>query len=96
MMRARILETPDKGRAHSCEQTVKTVRQLSSSERNYYSRRAVQEHEAAAGASCCEARVAHSELAAAYGRLCRSNGALADPHLTATVGTVLTIERRTP
>lgn len=75
MMHAKILETPEKGRAQSKEQPAKGVKQLGSADSDYYRRRAVQEDEAAARASCCEARVAHSELAAAYGQLCLSNGA---------------------
>lgn len=80
MMHAKILETPEPDRARSNEQFAECVKQLSSADRDFYRRRAVQEDEASARAVCCEARLAHEELAAAYRQLCRSNGASADPH----------------
>lgn len=45
-------------------------KQLSSTERDYFCRRAAQEAEAAQAASCCEARRAHEEMAKAYWLLC--------------------------
>lgn len=81
MMHAKIIENPDQGRSQSNSKLSKCVKQLSSADRDYFRRRATQESEAAASASCCEARLAHEELAAGYLQLCRSNGAPADPHL---------------
>lgn len=42
------------------------VGQFSEADREYYRCRAAQEAEAARASSCCEARMAHEELAAAY------------------------------
>ena len=81
MMHAKILETPDPSRAQSNDELAEYVKRLSSTDRDFYRRRAVQEDEAAARASCCEARLAHEELAAAYRQLCRSKGVPVDPHL---------------
>jgi hypothetical protein len=79
MMHAMILEAPAQSRAHSNEQLAGRAIQLSSADRDYYRRRKIQEYEAAARASCCEARFAHEELAAAYRQFCRSNEAPIDP-----------------
>jgi hypothetical protein len=80
-MQAKILETPEQSRAQSAKQLAECVKRLSSADRDYYRRRAVQEDEAATRAGCCEARLAHAELAAAYRQLCRSEGAQLDPRL---------------
>ena len=57
------------------------ARRLTEADRDYFRRRAAQEAEAAYAASCCEARLAHEELASAYRLLCSSRKAAADPHL---------------
>jgi hypothetical protein len=80
-MHAKILEAPEQIRAQSGERVVECVKRLSSADRDYYRRRALQEDEAATRAASCEARLAHSELAAAYRQLCRSDGAQLDPCL---------------
>lgn len=54
---------------------------LSQADRDYFRRRADEEAEAAEAASCCEARLAHEELASAYRMLCSSRKAAGDPHL---------------
>ena len=78
-MHAKMIETPKEGRAQSSEQFAECVMRLSSAERDYYRRRAAQEDEAATTAGCCEARLAHAELAAAYRQLCQFEGAQLDP-----------------
>ena len=87
MMHAKNLATPE-SRAPSNEQPANGLRQRSSADRDYYHRRAVQKDEAAARASCYEARNAHEKLAAAYGQLCQSNGAFADPSLFFSAGSL--------
>jgi len=54
---------------------------LSRADRDYFRGRAAQEAEAAIVASCCEARLAHEELASAYRLLCSSRKGAADRHL---------------
>lgn len=81
MMHAKIFEMPGECRTGSDEKLAECVKHLSSADKAYFRRRAVQEKDAAASASCSEARCAHEELAAAYLQLCRSNGEPADPHL---------------
>jgi hypothetical protein len=76
MMHANIVETRGTETLGEC------VRQLSQGDRDYFRRRAAEEAEAANAASCCEARMAHEELASAYRLLCSSRKAAADPHLT--------------
>lgn len=67
--------------ARGVESLGECVAQLSEADRDYYRRRAAQETEAASESSCCEARMAHEELAAAYRLLCSTGQCQADPHL---------------
>ena len=53
----------------------------SQADRDYFRHRADEEAKAADAASCCEARIAHEELACAYRQLCTSRNGAADPHL---------------
>lgn len=57
------------------------VRQLCKADRDYYQRRAAQEAEAARASSCCEARMAHEEMAAAYRLLCSAGQGRDEPKL---------------
>lgn len=81
MMHAKNIETPEQSGPTSNDQFAECVKKLSSTDRDFYRRRAAQEDEAAASASCSEARLAHEELAAAYRQLCHSKGAPIDTHL---------------
>lgn len=54
---------------------------MSSTERDYFHQRAVQEERAAEAASCNEARLAHEEMAVAYRFLCRAYKRNPDPPL---------------
>lgn len=75
MMHAIIVETPLPGprRIQPAEAPSQCAKQLSSADQDYFRRRAAQETEAAQMSGCCEARIAHEELALAYRRLCTSN-----------------------
>jgi hypothetical protein len=81
MMGAIILDTPmpDRHLTQPDEAISPSTKQLSSSDRDYYRRRATDEADAATKASCGEARIAHEQLATAYRRLCSSHGAHVDP-----------------
>lgn len=80
-MHADTFETPEQGQTQSTERLDERVKQWSSEDRDYFRSRAIEEDDAAARASSCEARFAHKELAAAYRQLCRFNGYQRDPHL---------------
>ena len=83
MMHAKIIETPtpEEIQAQADQAFAQCLEQLSSTDRAYYRRRAEQELEAVRSASCCEARIAHEELARAYRLLCSSSKARRDAHL---------------
>jgi hypothetical protein len=72
---------PDPSRVRPADTLAECVQHLSAADREYFQSRAVQESEAARDASCSEARVAHEELAKAYGQLCSSIEGRADQHL---------------
>lgn len=81
MIDAKIIEWPGREQAGPAEPLERCTKRLSSTELNYYCRRAAQEAGAAQDASCTEARRAHEEMAKAYRLLCRSHRISADPHL---------------
>ena len=55
--------------------------ELSQADRDYYRRRAAQEAEAARASSCCEARIAHQQLATTYRLLCAVREGPDEPQL---------------
>ena len=83
MMNAIIFETPipDPRQVRSIDESTRCGKQLRSTDEDYFRRRAVQEVEAARDATCCEARIAHEKLAAAYRHLWSSNMVQADSDL---------------
>lgn len=87
MIHAKLVEESGPDRARSDETLEQCTRRLSSRERDYFRRRADQEVEAARLASCCEARLAHEELAEAYRLLCRSHNCQDDPHIASALST---------
>jgi len=69
MMHANTIEHP-RPRREAAQSHTRYVKPLSSADRDYFRWRAIQEAEAARLASCCEARLAHEEMAEAYRLLC--------------------------
>ena len=83
MMHAMILETPapDERKGQSEKAFSQCLARLTPADRDYYRRRLAQEHDAARAASCCEARMAHEELARAYRLLSSANDKCDETHL---------------
>jgi hypothetical protein len=75
MVHANIVETRRPEVLGEC------ARLLSQADKDYFRRRADEEAEAADAAYCCEARMAHEELASAYRLLCSTRNGAADRHL---------------
>jgi hypothetical protein len=89
MMHAKIIEDPGPGRSEAAEALARCLEQLTLADRNYYRRRSNQEIEAARLASCCEARLAHQELAEAYQLLCGARECQGDPVLAPALSAFL-------
>ena len=89
MIHAKIIDDPGPEQAGPDETLERCTKLLSSTERDYYHRRAAQEAGAAQAASCTEARLAHEEMAEAYRLLCRSHKSSADRHLASELSTFL-------
>lgn len=90
MMHAKIIEDTGKlGKQEPSQEPTRRLERLSSDDREYYHRRSNQEAEAARIASCCEARLAHEELAEAYRLLCGSGKCQDAPQLSAMLPTFL-------
>lgn len=85
MMHAKIIDDAIPGRPEPAETLTRCLKQLSSADRDYFRRRSYQETEAARLASCCEARLAHEELAEAYQLLCGTRKCQDDQNLPATL-----------
>jgi hypothetical protein len=89
VIHAKIFEVPDR-EDPNCEDTLtQCVTRMSSADVDYYRRRADQEAEAARLAQCCEARLAHEQMAEAYRLLCRFRSTQDDPHLASELSTLL-------
>lgn len=89
MIHANIIEALGPDPARSDETLERCTKRLSSTDMDYFHRRAAQEAEAAQAASCSEARLAHEEMAEAYRLLCRSQKSSSDPHLASELSALL-------
>lgn len=74
MIHARIIKDPGPFHGTADEASGRGVERSGSADQDYFRQRADQEATAAQAATCCEARLAHEELAAAYRKLCVANG----------------------
>jgi hypothetical protein len=72
LIQTTITEDPGPVWTGSGEKLAQRMEQLCSIDLDYFRRRATQEAEAARAVSCCEARLAHEEMAEAYRLLCQS------------------------
>ena len=89
MINANIIEDPGPDLTRSDRPLERRTHRLSSTERDYFRRRAIHEAEAARAAACSEARLAHEEMAEAYWLLCRSRQSRAHPHSASELAIVL-------
>jgi len=89
MIHANIIEALGPDPVRSDETLERCTNRLSSTDMDYFHRRAAQEAEAAHAASCSEARLAHEEMAEAYRLLCRSQKSGSDPHLASELSALL-------